>query len=975
MIGKEISHYTITSLLGKGGMGDVYQAKDTKLGRDVAIKVLPVEFAIDASRVDRFRREAKALAALNHPNITTIYDINNSEGVEFIVMEYVEGCTLNQLIGSQGLPIEQVLNYAAQITSALGAAHETGIIHRDLKPANIMVTDNGTVKVLDFGLSRLMQRTDGSAHAATQTTPDLTLQGVILGTAAYMSPEQAEGKPVDARSDIFSFGSVLFEMLTGQRAFRGESYISTLGAILRDTPVQVRKLRKDAPAPLEQIVNRCLEKNRETRYKTGADVWKELSSVQSQLAMRRVGFGQILRRPQFSIPVLTLLVVIAVMIGWYWMQSSRVHHARTVVLPEITRLVDASQSCAAFLLMKQVERYLKGDPEFERLWQNATVRRSIYTDPPGADFYMRDYVSDNPEWMYVGRTPLESVTVPFNFDDTRLVYRVTKPGFDEKEGSFYSSRSDLILAPLIAKGSGLPGMILVPDRPAGISFSVIQTTAMRDVGLQKYWLDKYEVTNRQFKEFMDQGGYEKKEYWKYPFMNEGKALSFEEVMTRFMDTTGRQGPGTWEYGTYPQGRADYPVGGVSWYEAAAYAEFSGKSLPTIHHWAAAMGYEGGTMPILHESNFFGKGTAPVGSYRGLGPYGTYDMAGNVREWCFNASENNRYILGGAWNSPSYMLYIPDLSPLMDRSPANGFRCAKYTSPLPDELTGAVQLISRDRRRDKPVSNDIFQIYKKLHEYDHGDLKSRIEASDDSPPYWRIEKVSFQAAYGNERVTAFLYLPKNTAPPYQAVVFMDGINTMYAGSSENISSSLFDFIIRSGRAVMYPIYKGTYERSFDGALEAFFSNTNRTRDMTLDIAKDLGRSLDYLKTRQDIDKEKLAYQGYSWGACEGPRLVTLEPRIKAGILMSGGAYGREYPAEVDPFNFAPHTRTPILMVNGKYDYAFPIDGSLIPLFEALGTPEKDKRYVLLEAGHGIINQEVIRLSLEWLDRYLGPVRTR
>jgi len=146
-------------------------------------------------------------------------------------------------------------------------------------------------------------------------------------------------------------------------------------------------------------------------------------------------------------------------------------------------------------------------------------------------------------------------------------------------------------------------------------------------------------------------------------------------------------------------------------------------------------------------------------------------------------------------------------------------------------------------------------------------------------------------------------------------------------------------------------------------------------MALDIAKDLGRCLDYLKTRQDINQEKLAYYGCSWGACEGPRLLAIEPTLKAGLLLSGGAYGREYPVEVDPFNFAPHTRTPILMVNGKYDYAYPVDGSLIPLFEALGTPEKDKRYVLLEAGHGIINQEAIRLSLEWLDRYLGPVHTR
>jgi serine/threonine protein kinase len=224
MIGKTLGHYQITNQIGKGGMGVVYRAQDTHLDRRVAIKVLPVEAVSDSRRKQRFVQEAKSASALNHANIIHIYDINETDGVDFIVMEYVPGKTLAQLITKhKGLKTDEALNYAVQIADALAAAHAAGIVHRDLKPANIMVTESGLVKVLDFGLAKLMESAQGSESETTRTMQSTTGPGVILGTAPCMSPEQAQGKALDARSDIFSFGSVLHEMLTGQRAFDGES--------------------------------------------------------------------------------------------------------------------------------------------------------------------------------------------------------------------------------------------------------------------------------------------------------------------------------------------------------------------------------------------------------------------------------------------------------------------------------------------------------------------------------------------------------------------------------------------------------------------------------------------------------------------------------------------------------------------------------------------------------------------------------
>ncbi|MBE0712173.1 MAG: serine/threonine protein kinase, partial [Candidatus Aminicenantes bacterium] len=233
MVGKTVGHYLIEEKLGEGGMGVVYKARDTRLDRPVAVKVLPHDRVADPERKRRFIQEAKAASALNHPNIITIHDIGQAESIDFIAMEYVDGRTLDDMIGRKGLRLGEALKYAIQIADALTAAHAAGIIHRDLKPGNVMVTAKGQIKVLDFGLAKLMEALPGGIADPTLTLKPATEEGKIVGTIAYMSPEQAEGKKVDTRSDIFSFGSVLYEMVTGRRAFPGESSASTMAAILK----------------------------------------------------------------------------------------------------------------------------------------------------------------------------------------------------------------------------------------------------------------------------------------------------------------------------------------------------------------------------------------------------------------------------------------------------------------------------------------------------------------------------------------------------------------------------------------------------------------------------------------------------------------------------------------------------------------------------------------------------------------------
>ena len=238
MIGKLLAHYQIASQIGKGGMGEVYQAKDQKLGRDVAIKVLPAEFARDADRVARFQREAKLLASLNHPNIAAIHGLEESDGTHFLVLELIEGETLADRIKSGPIPVEDALKLALQIAEALEAAHEKGVIHRDLKPANIKVTPDGKVKVLDFGLAKayIGDPEDRNLSNSPTLSDAATRQGVILGTSAYMPPEQAKGQTVDKRADIWAFGVVLFEMLSGRQLFTGETVSETLASVIKSEP-------------------------------------------------------------------------------------------------------------------------------------------------------------------------------------------------------------------------------------------------------------------------------------------------------------------------------------------------------------------------------------------------------------------------------------------------------------------------------------------------------------------------------------------------------------------------------------------------------------------------------------------------------------------------------------------------------------------------------------------------------------------
>jgi len=986
--GTRLGHYEVLGPLGAGGMGEVYRARDARLDRTVALKVLPGEFANDPERRQRFEREARAASRLSHPHICTIHDIGEQDGQPYLVMELLEGRTLRELMHAGRLPMADVLRIGAEVADALVAAHAEGIVHRDITPANIFVTGHGEAKVLDFGLAKLQMADRQAApvsEAPTKTASDLTRLGTALGTLAYMSPEQALGRPTGAETDVFSLGVVLYEMARGRRPFQGETAGAITDAILHADPLP--PLRSDAglPAGFAALLDECLRK--EPRQRCRAEAVRD--RLASMLATERGGAVALrprlfatLRRPVVWAPALLLLAAMAAGGAWAVTRWQHQRWVREVALPELRQLVEAggvgqgAEIVAAYRAAVALEQDLAGDPEFTRILSQVSIEPSIDTTPPGATVYARSYEKPEAPWELVGTTPVSKRRVPL----APLRFKVEKPGYETLYRAAYPVKMD-------PQTRGfLPAAIAWTLDPEGTTPEGM-TWIDASSNLPRFLIDRHEVTNRQFKAFVDAGGYRDRQFWTVAFVKDGRPIDWDSAMKEFIDRTGRPGPSSWEGGTYPDGQEEFPVTGVSWYEAGAYAAFAGKQLPTVAHWeaAASPASQGGAMirVMVSLSNFGGKGLVKVGSAPNSGFFEVFDLAGNAREWCWNEQGAGRAIRGGAWNDHPYMLTYPTRMPAFDRSARNGFRCMRLTErakvpagvfePIPPAA------VVRDYSKETPVSEAVFAAYRQQYSYDPLPLDARTEARVEGDE-WIRERVSFTAAYGGERVIAQVFLPAGVRPPYQVVVYFPGTTAVTAGPSDSVDKAFeffnnLAFLVRGGRAVVYPVYQGTHERrgSWSPSLHRWCTETHEFSSYQRQVVQDLRRTIDYLETRSDVDSSRIAFDGWSWGGYMAPLALGVETRFKAAIVIAGGlrTFCRSLP-DADGLNFAPRVRTPALMLHGRYDITIPWGTEGKPLYDLLGTPAPDKVLKMYDTDHFIPRKELIQESLAWLDKYLGPV---
>ena len=1011
VLGGQIGPYKIISVLGEGGFGMVYVAEQLHpIKRLVALKV--IKPGMDTKQViARFETERQALAMLDHPNIANVYDAGTTKaGRPYFAMEYIKGIPITEYCDKYKLDIEKRLRLFTPICQAIQHSHQKGIIHRDIKPSNVLVTlhDSEPIpKIIDFGVAKALNQ------LLTEKTL-FTAQGQLIGTPEYMSPEQAEltGLDVDTRTDIYSLGVLLYELLAGCTPFdpdelRSKGFAEMKHIICEQDPVKpstkfttlggkaediakhhnatVDQLRKSVKGDLDWIVMKCLEKDPRRRYGTaealGIDIQHHLNNkpVLASPPSRLYRFGKLLRRNKVPLQAASVVVAILCIFGllaaWYLHHEARIRWAKDELLPKIDNLINERKSKSdifdAYRLALQAEKVIPNDPKLAEFFKECAVKMSITTEPQGATVYMKDYKSPEAPWEYVGVTPLNNIRFPLAV----IRWKLEKQGYET----------------VFAAASTQNNLVRVLDKKGTLPEGMVRVTVDNNTNSQHFpdfFIDTYEVSNRQFKEFVDAGGYQEQKYWKEPFDKEGMILSWEEAIKEFVDKTDQPGPATWQAGIYPSGQDQYPVSGVSWYEAAAYAEFVGKSIPTSDHWVLARGkgtaFVNTPALIAQLANFKGQGPAQIGSFQAMMPFGTYDMAGNVREWCWNQTQNGRAIRGGAWNDAVYMFGDISQLPPFDRSAKNGFRCVLLPNPenIPEKCFEVVAPATYPDFSNIPrVPDNEFKIYMQWFAYDKTPLDANVGSKKDASD-WIQEKITLNAAYDNDKITAYIFLPKKSTPPYQTVIYFPGTGARQRINSTNLFwlIEFWDYIaplIENGRAVLFPVYKGTFERNTDDVKNV----TTRTKEIKgtveeselyIKIVKDLKRCIDYLETRDDINKDALAYVGYSWGGRYGAMIPAIEDRLKASILILGGLCGRSLPA-ANEINYVRRVELPTLMLNGRYDTVFSYELSSKPMFDSLGTPPHKKKQIIYDTDHFVPPNEAVKETMDWLDRYLGPVK--
>ena len=1021
--GSTIGPYKLLQVIGEGGMGVVYMAEQTEpVKRRVALKLVRPD--MDSSAVvARFDAERQALAMMDHPNVAKVFDAGTSQsGRPYFVMELVKGIPITKYCDEHRLNCRERLSLFIKVCHGVQHAHQKGIIHRDLKPSNVLVAEydhDPVVKIIDFGV----------AKATNQELTDKTLFtqfGQIIGTLEYMSPEQAKlnQMDIDSRSDIYSLGVLLYELLTGIKPFEKERFKrSGLDEVLRiireeDPPRPSTRLSSHDSLPslaasrntdpgklagvlrndLDWVVFKAMAKERSDRYQTAellaTDIQRHLS-YQPILARRPSFSGRLRRfvkRNQFAVVISVLIFAVTsalITLGVFVRQSQirqarqqadldasqadreRIEkqardraHAQQVIIPRIRELIDARRPVEAYLLANEVRELLADDREFQELQKETTVTVSFHIEPNGTTVSYRDAENPSGKWVVAGQTPLIDAELP-NGD---LRFRYTCDGFISAEfqkrfPAFLQYSAHQKLVPIDRK---IAGMTLIPGARAQYWNNLPEN-------ISSYYIDRYEVTNAEFREFVVGGGYENPKYWEgLVFHRDGKPVPWKEAVKTFVDRSGSPGPAFWINGNPPEGKQDYPVTGVSWFEAMAYAKFRDKSLPTVSHWRrAARCEQPGIMTAL--SNFSQAGPSTKGEHDGIGHFEVYDLAGNAKEWCLNQFGENQYCLcGGAWNEADYSVAFVDRDSPWSRKRTHGFRCVQYQSKdAPENLTR--NPFSEPTRVFDGLEREPVETLARWYEYDR-DLPLNIEKiqADSATPSseFKHEIIRIDAAYNNERFDLHLLIPRQAKERYETVIWVPGMGAWQTTSTYDPGESAYRDpyklnLLRTGRIVCIPVLEGTFERGNGTSILEQLRNTPlKFRDNSIRVCKDVSRTVDYLVTRPDVHKERIVFYGISWGGLLGNANVVTNQRIAAMVLVGAGySEGLKDLPAINPYQFAPHVKVPVIMINGTADPIFLVQSHQKPMFEDLGSSQK--KHAILLAGHAPPPRKVTELADTWL----------
>jgi formylglycine-generating enzyme required for sulfatase activity/dienelactone hydrolase len=768
-----------------------------------------------------------------------------------------------------------------------------------------------------------------------------------------------------------------------------------LRSVIAEPHTPPRELNPEIPRELARIIDRALSKAPEDRYQTVAEMVSDLRSIQSQILLRKHPASVRARRQRRAIA----MVAAASILGFAW-AATQLNWARKQV-PVIANLVQAGRPYDAYDLAVRVRKFLPFNRRLNQMMPAIADSLSVTSEPSGASVYLKRFSPDpesvSPPPTYVGTTPISNREVARG----SYIVSVEKDGYDPFQRSWsnvVSGSPELPLQPypsiqiraaLTPAGTTPRGMVFVP----GGKYRLVPWNRPPEdaVNLGDYWIDRCEVTNREFKEFVDAGGYSNARYWSRPFVKDGRTLPWEEAMRELMDSTQRPGPRNWSGGTFPEGKADHPVSNVTWYEASAYAAFRGKRLPTVFQWEKAARYWeeiparygansnffGVTMPwgmydgsLVGRANLHTSGTVPVGSLEfGMSPFGCYDMAGNVSEWCLNETSEGFLHGGGSWTSRPHAWNLYGKSPGFRSSNNVGFRCVSSPADATrDQGDMWIDLNGEVPHYIPAPESDVKKWFDDYYQYDGSvPLNATVEPTETDE--WRRERITYSGADG-ERALAYLYVPKKFPGPHQVIHLRPAGDVLFKFRTvpQSIDAEYAPFV-RSGRAVFAVVLRGYLERERPAGYEEPDPVSIEYVEENARHITDMRRGLDYLRTRDDLDHNRIAFLGVSFG---GPAMVlpAIESRYGAVILLSCGISKSDVHRAANAINFAPLIGAPKLLVNGKYDEGFPLKTVAEPLFELLTGSKERLPY---DGGHWPDPEDFVRMVTPWLDKTLGAAR--
>ena len=1026
---EDFGSFRLIRRIGSGSMGEVYLVEQKEPYEQIAaLKILRSDLVASDMSI-RFRREEAFLARMNHPSIPALYQAGETaHGRPYFVMEWIKGVPITQYCSDHELSIRERVELFLKVCRGVQHAHFKGIIHRDLKPENLLVTEidhSAEPKIIDFGIAK-------STVASLGKFPDQTQAHQVVGTLSYMSPEHlsCQGENLNTKSDVYSLGVLLYEILTNEHPYFRElstaDNLSELVQVITDVKPERPSNRlfqqqkpdhqllssirtgktacKDVRRDLDVIVLKMLEKHPDDRYGTVSQIaddlqcyldYRPISTCQTPV---RVSLKRWCQRNRLvtSLAGVTLVLLTSLTLIATWATRSyqrqqelhqRVSHirqqllenqdtqnqgriARRVTLPTVLQLHHAGDRVQAFGEARKVKHLLQDDLAFQELWNNLSTNISCSNFPKGTRIFAKDFGHPETPWIKLGDVPFVNLEVPqglvrikFEHPDCvpRQMVLMLPEGFDEIPPNL-----------LEREPSSIPGMVLISHRK-NTKIRSIDNLPVND----DFWIDQYEVTNQEYASFIQAGGYEEEAYWSHlDFIKAENRIPWQQAVGQFVDQTGHYGPASWRNGRYPDDLTECPVDGISWFEAAAYAAYRDKQLPTVDHWRRAS-YSENPQEWAACSNFTDN-LVRVGTRDFIGYFHTYDMFGNVREWCWNQNEQGKNaLLGGGVGDADYQFQRPRMSSPWIRKRGNGFRCMKVVNHS-EYADLKAKVFNFRRGKIATVKRQSLRELAKWYHYDERlPLNPKLiesDALDGHNDVYRHEVVEIDTSYRESRFKIHICLPrKNRAE--RTIVYLPGggrygsFSEFRLGDAGNIDVELAHRLALEGYMVVFPIYKGTFDRwSGETLFDQFQNNPQLAQADWIHVSQDLFRTVDYLETRNDFTRDQLICMGLSNGSKRAVVTMALDPRFTSGVLLAAGYtnHHRDRPP-IHEYQFSIHVRQPILMVTGLHDNLYDYNESQLPLFDDLAS--EHKKHVLLNANHLPDVDDILKHINSWFDEQL------